>query len=139
MNRLFFIVLSVATGPLLLGLWVDAVSCRANFLRARNAFSQRAERTPSPVPVVGLVLYLLAYLVARELRPCPAWVEAILLAAVLFHCFVHLALPAAAACLRSVGRRRSAERKPSCETMPAESAESPEGRAPSRPEGGSGA
>ena len=107
MTKSAAVVLTVAAVPFLLGLCVDLVSFRANLLRAGNAVFRKTEKVPSPVPIAGLVLYLMAWLLAREVRPCPDWVDVAVVSALLFHLLAHCLLPAVSACARLFHRHSS--------------------------------
>ena len=107
MTKFAAVVLTVAAVPFLLGLCVDLVSFRANLLRAGNAVFRKTEKVPSPVPIAGLVLYLMAWLLAREVRPRPGWVDVAVVSALLFHLLAHCVLPAVSICARLFHRHSS--------------------------------
>ena len=95
MTKFDIIVLASAIVPFLIGLWVDLVSCRANLSRIRSSFF-RNTKISSPIPIVGLILYLFSFLLTKELRSRPSWVDVSFLFVLLFHFIVHFVLPAIA-------------------------------------------
>ena len=107
MTKSAAVVLTVSAVPFLLGLCVDLVSFRANLLRAGNAVFRKTEKVPSPVPIAGLVLYLMAWLLAREIRPRPGWVDVAVVSALLFHLLAHCLFPDVSACARLFHRHSS--------------------------------